>query len=82
MGIGDWLFGSKQEEPETTVRRAPTASELLASVERVEQTAREAKVPAVSYTHLDVYKRQVAGRSSGCTKVFQVSLVIGRAFGS
>ena len=52
MGIGDWLFGSKQEEPETTVRRAPTASDLLASVERVEQTAREAKVPALVLSRL------------------------------
>ena len=52
MGIGDWLFGSKQEEPETTVRRAPTAADLLASVERVEQTAREAKVPALVLSRL------------------------------
>lgn len=52
MGIGDWLFGSKPEAPAPPVRRAPTAADLLESVARVEQTARDAKVPALVLSRL------------------------------
>ncbi len=52
MGIGDWLFGGKPEAPAPPVRRAPTAADLLESVARVEQTARDAKVPALVLSRL------------------------------
>jgi len=49
MGIGAWFgFGSREpQEPPASTPRAPTADDLVAAVDAVEQQAREGRVPAM-----------------------------------
>lgn len=55
MGFTDWfkrVTGQSEPEPETTVSAAPTPDDILQALDRVEELAREAKVPAVVQTRV------------------------------
>lgn len=56
MGIGAWFgFGTKPAEPEPAVDegpRVPTSQDLLDAVDRVEQQARDGKVPGMVQSRL------------------------------
>lgn len=63
MGIGSWFgFGSKEPpepDPAATVHAVPTSQDLLDAVDRVEQQAREGKVPAMVQSRLGRVARVV-----------------------
>jgi hypothetical protein len=63
MGIGAWFgFGAKPAEPEPAVDegpRVPTSQDLLDAVDRVEQQARDGKVPGMVQSRLGRVARTV-----------------------
>jgi hypothetical protein len=61
MGIGAWFgFGAKPPAPEPEpAHRAPTSQDLLEAVDRVEQQAREGKVPGMVQSRLGRVARTV-----------------------
>jgi hypothetical protein len=61
MGIGSWFgFGSKQPDPEPEpTHHVPTSQELLDAVDRVEQQAKDGKVPGMVQSRLGRVARTV-----------------------
>jgi hypothetical protein len=61
MGIGSWFgFGSKRPDPEPeATHHVPTSQELLDAVDRVEQQAKDGKVPGMVQSRLGRVARTV-----------------------
>src|SRR4029450_10593032 len=60
MGIGEWFgFGRKPEPQSEVEHRAPPSQDLLEAVDRVEQQARDGKVPGMVQSRLGRVARTV-----------------------
>ncbi len=59
MGIGEWFGLGGRKEPETELTPAPTSTDLLTAVDRVEAMARDGRAPSMVLARLGKVARTI-----------------------